>query len=127
MPVPDAVVVSATRTAIGTAFKGTLLDVDALELGTRAEAVRRAGIDPALVVTRRDCSTITFAVDEDPRRDISMAKLASLKPLQPEIEGFSITAGNAAGCPRPSSSTCPHLDLHRPTTALNQPKGTSHG
>jgi|RhiMetdeSRZDD1v2_1073273.scaffolds.fasta_scaffold3705637_1 hypothetical protein len=27
MPVPDAVVVSATRTAIGTAFKGTLVDV----------------------------------------------------------------------------------------------------
>ena len=51
MPVPDAVLVSATRTAIGTAFKGTLLDVDALELGTRAvaEAVRRAGVDPALV------------------------------------------------------------------------------
>src|SRR5262245_66518902 len=51
MPVPDAVVVSTARTAIGTAFKGTLVDVDALELGTRAitEAVRRAGIDPALV------------------------------------------------------------------------------
>jgi len=46
MPVPDAVLVSATRTAIGTAFKGTLLDIDALELGTRAvaEAVRRAGL-----------------------------------------------------------------------------------
>src|SRR5262245_21174278 len=66
MPVPDAVVVSATRTAMGMAFKGTLLDVDALELGTQAvaQAVRRAGLDPALVVTRRDCSTITFAVDE---------------------------------------------------------------
>src|SRR5262245_17094226 len=51
MPVPDAVVVSTARTAIGTAFKGSLVDVDALELGTRAitEAVRRAGIDPALV------------------------------------------------------------------------------
>ena len=248
MPVPDAVVVSATRTAIGTAFKGTLLDVDALELGTRAvaEAVRRAGVDPSLVddvvlaealygggdiaryaaieaglehvaglahnrhcagglaavttaaatvragmdrvvvaggtqssstsprstrrvpgsddwedwfspshrdrplapnmdmsitvgwnaaveagvtreemdawalrshqravagidngsfgdeilpleVTRRDGSTSTFAVDEHPRRDTSMEKLASLKPLHPEIEGFSITAGNACG------------------------------
>jgi acetyl-CoA C-acetyltransferase len=38
-----------------------------------------------------------FAVDEHPRRDTSMEKLASLKPLHPEIEGFSITAGNAAG------------------------------
>ncbi len=48
-------------------------------------------------VTRRDGSTITFAVDEHPRRDTSLEKLASLKPLHPEIEGFSITAGNAAG------------------------------
>ena len=47
----DAVVVSTARTAIGTAFKGTLLDVDAFELGTRAvaEAVRRSGVDPDLI------------------------------------------------------------------------------
>lgn len=48
-------------------------------------------------VKRRDGSTVTFAVDEQPRRDTSMEKLASLKVLHPEIEGFSITAGNAAG------------------------------
>ena len=38
-----------------------------------------------------------FAVDEHPRRSTSMEKLAALKPLHPEIEGFSITAGNASG------------------------------
>jgi acetyl-CoA acyltransferase len=38
-----------------------------------------------------------FAVDEHPRRDTTMEKLAALKPLHPEIEGFSITAGNACG------------------------------
>jgi acetyl-CoA acyltransferase len=38
-----------------------------------------------------------FAIDEHPRRDTSMEKLAALKPLHPEIEGFSITAGNACG------------------------------
>ena len=38
-----------------------------------------------------------FAVDEHPRRDTSMEKLATLKVLHPEIEGFSITAGNACG------------------------------
>src|SRR5690606_8992361 len=38
-----------------------------------------------------------FAVDEHPRRSTTMEKLASLKVLHPEIEGFSITAGNAAG------------------------------
>jgi len=38
-----------------------------------------------------------FDVDEHPRRDTSIEKLAALKPLHPEIEGFSITAGNACG------------------------------
>jgi acetyl-CoA acyltransferase len=38
-----------------------------------------------------------FSVDEHPRRDTSLERLASLKPLHPEIEGFSITAGNASG------------------------------
>ena len=244
----DAVIVSTARTAIGTAFKGTLVDVDAFTLGTHvvSEAVRRAGVDPALVddvilgesrygggdiaryvaveaglehvpgvaqnrhcasgltavstaaatiragmdrvvvaggvesastsprwtrrvpgtddwadwappshrntpdapnedmsitvgwnaaveagvtreemdawafrshqraiaaidngsfddevvpieVTRRDGTTTTFAVDEHPRRTSSLEKLASLKPIHPEIDGFSITAGNASG------------------------------
>ncbi len=245
---PEAVIVSSARTAIGTAFKGSLVDVDAFELGTRVieESVRRSGVDPELVddvvfgeslygggdiaryaaieaglvhapgvahnrhcasslsavqsaaasirsgmdrvmvaggaysqstsprssrrvpgtdewsewmspshretpdapamdmsitvgwnaavkagvtreemdawalrshqravtaidggsfeeeilpieVKRRDGTTATFAVDEHPRRDTSLDRLASLKPLHPEIEGFSITAGNAAG------------------------------
>lgn len=244
----DAVIVSTARTAVGTAFKGSLVDVDGLELGTQAvaEAVRRSGIDPALVddvmlgetlygggdiaryaaieagldhvpgvahnrhcasglaavtsaaasiragmdramvaggvqsmstsprsrrrvlgtddwedwmspshrdrpdapnldmsitvgwnaaveadvtreemdawalrshqraiagidadafaeeifpveVVRRDGEKFTFAVDEHPRRSTTMEKLAELKPLHPEIEGFSITAGNASG------------------------------
>ncbi|GBG40174.1 thiolase family protein [Mycobacterium montefiorense] len=38
-----------------------------------------------------------LSVDEHPRRDTTMEKLAALKPLHPEIEGFSITAGNACG------------------------------
>ena len=38
-----------------------------------------------------------FSVDEHPRRDTSIEKLAALKPLHPEIDGFSITAGNASG------------------------------
>jgi acetyl-CoA C-acetyltransferase len=48
-------------------------------------------------VTLRDGTTKIFDTDEHPRRDSSMEKLASLKPLHPEIEGFSITAGNASG------------------------------
>ena len=122
----DAVVVSTARTAIGTAFRGTLVDVDAdmsITVGwnaaveadvTREEmdawALRShqralAGIDNGsfvdeivpIDVVRRDGTRATFAVDEHPRRDTSMEKLGSLKPLHPEIEGFSITAGNACG------------------------------
>jgi acetyl-CoA C-acetyltransferase len=48
-------------------------------------------------VAAQDGSTAMFAVDEHPRRSTTLEKLASLKPLHPEIPGFSITAGNASG------------------------------
>lgn len=51
----------------------------------------------AVTVVRRDGTKVVFAVDEHPRRDTSLEKLASLPPLHPEIDGFSITAGNASG------------------------------
>jgi acetyl-CoA acetyltransferase family protein len=44
-----------------------------------------------------DDALIEFSVDEHPRRGTSLEKLASLKVLHPEIEGFSITAGNSSG------------------------------
>jgi acetyl-CoA C-acetyltransferase len=50
-----------------------------------------------IAVVRRDGTEIIFAVDEHPRRDTSIEKLAALKPVHPEIEGFSITAGNSSG------------------------------
>jgi acetyl-CoA acetyltransferase family protein len=78
-------------------------DMDAWAYRSHMRAV--AGIDNGsfaeeifpIEVTRRDGSSFTFAVDEHPRRTSTLEKLASLKPLHPEIEGFSITAGNAAG------------------------------
>jgi acetyl-CoA acyltransferase len=48
-------------------------------------------------VKRRDGETFVFQVDEHPRRDTTMEKLAGLKVLHPEIEGFSVTAGNSSG------------------------------
>lgn len=48
-------------------------------------------------VTLRDGTVKKFDTDEHPRRDTTREKLASLKPLHPEIEGFGITAGNASG------------------------------
>ncbi|MDZ4265658.1 MAG: thiolase family protein [Mycobacterium sp.] len=50
-----------------------------------------------LKVELPDGSVIDFSVDEAPRRDTTLEKLAGLKVLHPEIEGFSITAGNASG------------------------------
>ncbi|MGK2911443.1 MAG: thiolase family protein [Sphingobium sp.] len=44
-----------------------------------------------------DGQAFIFAVDEHPRRNSSLEKLATLKPLHPEIQGFSITAGNSSG------------------------------
>lgn len=38
-----------------------------------------------------------FDVDEHPRRDTTPEKLARLRVLHPEIDGFSVTAGNASG------------------------------
>ena len=50
-----------------------------------------------LEVKRRDGETVIFSVDEHPRRTTTLEKLGELKPLHPEIEGFSITAGNSSG------------------------------
>src|SRR3546814_19692250 len=44
-----------------------------------------------------DGKSFDFAVDEHPRRNSSLEKLGTLGPLHPEIDGFSITAGNASG------------------------------
>ncbi|MER5527481.1 thiolase family protein [Streptomyces sp. NPDC002677] len=73
-------------------------EMDAWALRSHQNAVR------AIDEGRFDAETVPvdtphglFAVDEHPRRDTSLEKLAALKPLHPEIEGFSITAGNACG------------------------------
>src|ERR1700741_1773750 len=48
-------------------------------------------------VPQADGTTITFAEDEHPRRGSSMESLAGLKVLHPEIDGFTVTAGNSSG------------------------------
>jgi hypothetical protein len=90
-------------------------DMDAWALRSHQRAV--AGIDAGsfveeifpLDVVDRDGTTSTFAGDENPRRDTSMEKLASLKPLHPEIEGFSITAGGRPGLRRHQRPRLPDL------------------
>ncbi len=51
----------------------------------------------SIEVPLRDGTTKTFSVDEHPRRGTTMEKLASLKVLHPEIDGFNVTAGNSSG------------------------------
>ncbi|MEU6140510.1 thiolase family protein [Streptomyces sp. NPDC047081] len=73
-------------------------DMDAWALRSHRNAVRaidEGRFDAELVPVETPSGL--FSVDEHPRRDTSLEKLASLKPLHPEIEGFSITAGNACG------------------------------
>lgn len=48
-------------------------------------------------VPQADGSTITFAEDEHPRRGTTLEVLADLKVLHPEIDGFTVTAGNSSG------------------------------
>ena len=66
-------------------------DMDAWACRSHERAI--AGIDNGSF----DDETITFAVDEHPRRTTTMEGLAELQPLHPEIDGFSITAGNSSG------------------------------
>jgi acetyl-CoA C-acetyltransferase len=78
-------------------------DMDAWALRSHQRAI--AAIDEGrfateilpLKVTTKDGSAVVFDTDEHPRRGSTMEKLAALKPLHPEIEDFSITAGNASG------------------------------
>src|SRR5262245_60574320 len=78
-------------------------DCDAWALRSHQRAV--AAIDEgrlqeeivAIEVKMRDGSTKIFDTDEHPRRDSSAEKMASLKPLHPEIDDFPITAGNSSG------------------------------
>jgi acetyl-CoA C-acetyltransferase len=77
------------------------MDAWALRSHRRAVAAIESGafkdeIAP-IKVARRNGSMVAFATDEHPRPTTSAEKLAALKPLRPDIEGFSITAGNAAG------------------------------
>jgi len=81
----------------------TRADLDAWAVRSHHRAI--AAIDEgrleeeivAIEVTRRDGTTVVFDTDEHPRRNSSMETLAALKPLHPEIEGFSVTAGNSSG------------------------------
>lgn len=81
----------------------TRTDLDEWAAYTHARAVESIDngwfVDQIVPVEapQADGSTVTFAVDEHPRRGVTVDALAELPVLHPELDGFMITAGNSAG------------------------------
>jgi acetyl-CoA C-acetyltransferase len=106
MPDGRIAIVAPVRTAVGS-FGCGLRDVSALDLGahvTREAVSRRAvrAIDEGLlrdqitaVPVAAKGGAAVFDTDEHPRRDITPAKLARLKPAF--REDGTVTAGNSSG------------------------------
>ncbi len=100
-PAKDMSITVGWNTAQAAGISREEMDEWAARSHQRAVAAQDAGkfldeIIP-LKVEQFDGSVIDFSVDEHPRRDTTAEKLAGLKVLHPEIEGFSITAGNSSG------------------------------
>ncbi|WP_328360928.1 thiolase family protein [Mycobacterium sp. NBC_00419] len=100
-PTKDMSITVGWNTAQAAGISREEMDAWAARSHQRAVAAIDAGkfLDEILPlkVAQLDGSVIDFSVDEQPRRDSTAEKLAQLKVLHPEIEGFSITAGNASG------------------------------
>lgn len=100
-PVLDMAVTVGWNTAKAVGITRQEMDEWALRSHLRAVAAQDAGKFDAEIVPLKvelpDGSLIDFTVDEHPRRDTTLERLASLPVLHPEIEGFSITAGNSSG------------------------------
>lgn len=100
-PTRDMSITVGWNTAQSVGITREEMDVWAARSHQRAIAAIDAGkfVDEIvpLKVQQFDGSVTEFSVDEHPRRDTTAEKLAGLKPLHPEIEGFSITAGNSSG------------------------------
>jgi acetyl-CoA C-acetyltransferase len=100
-PAKDMSITVGWNTAQAVGITREEMDAWAARSHQRAVAAQDAGkfadeILP-LKITQFDGSVTEFAVDEHPRRDTTVDKLAGLRVLHPEIEGFSITAGNSSG------------------------------
>ncbi len=100
-PTLDMAITVGWNTAKKVGITRAEMDAWALRSHQRAVAAIDAGkfVDEILPlkVAQHDGSVVDFAVDEFPRRDTTLERLASLPVLHPEIEGFSITAGNSSG------------------------------
>ncbi|WP_193043635.1 thiolase family protein [Mycolicibacterium baixiangningiae] len=100
-PTRDMSITVGWNTAQAAGITREEMDAWAARSHQRAIAAMDAGkfVDEIipLKVEQPDGTVVDFSVDEHPRRDTTAEKLAGLKVLHPEIEGFSITAGNSSG------------------------------
>jgi len=115
-PNRDMSITVGWNTAVAAGLTREEMDEWALRSHQRAVAAIDAGnfIEEIVPVTAfgPDGQACEFKVDEHPRRDSSAEKLASLKPIHPEIEGFSITAGNSSGVNDAASALAVSTDAH---------------
>ncbi|MGW1403452.1 thiolase family protein [Streptomyces sp. NPDC002405] len=96
----DVTITVGWSTAQETGLSRREMDEWALRSHHRAVAAIDGGLFADEVIPLSvtvDGGGVTFAQDEHPRRSTSLEKLSALQPVHPEIEGFSITAGNASG------------------------------
>jgi acetyl-CoA C-acetyltransferase len=100
-PNRDMTITVGWNTAVEAGIARADMDAWALRSHERAVAAIDAGTFHDEIVPvralQRDGTYLDFATDEHPRRSTSLDKLAALKPIHPEIAGFSITAGNSSG------------------------------
>ncbi len=100
-PAKDMSITVGWNTAQAVGITREDMDAWAARSHQRAVAAMDAGkfLDEIIPmkIQQFDGSVVDFSVDEHPRRDTTVEKLAGLKVLHPEIEGFSITAGNSSG------------------------------
>jgi acetyl-CoA acetyltransferase family protein len=81
----------------------TRADVDGWAIyshGRAIESIDSGAFDSQIVpveVQGPDGEARLFETDEHPRRGLTLEGMAELKVIHPEIEGFTVTAGNAAG------------------------------
>jgi acetyl-CoA C-acetyltransferase len=89
------------NTAVEAGLRREEMDAWALRSHQRAIAAIDAGVFSEEIIPvkalQKDGSLVEFALDEHPRRSTTAEKLATLKVIHPEIDGFSITAGNSSG------------------------------
>jgi acetyl-CoA acetyltransferase family protein len=100
-PAKDMSITVGWNTAKAVGITREEMDAWAARSHQRAVAAQDAGkfLDEIIPmkIQQFDGSVVEFSIDEHPRRDTTVEKLAGLKVLHPEIEGFSITAGNSSG------------------------------